>query len=57
MQALRRLGLVENERLNYTLTALRFSRISNGVSKVHGEVANEMWGTNAGICSDDRPAR
>ena len=50
LEEVRRLGLVENERLNYTLTALRFSRISNGVSKVHGEVANEMWGTNAGIC-------
>jgi len=50
LEEVRNLGLVENERLNYTLTALRFSRISNGVSKVHGEVANEMWGTNAGIC-------
>ncbi|RSK46650.1 alpha-glucan family phosphorylase [Hymenobacter perfusus] len=50
LEEVRNLGLVENERLNYTLTALRFSRISNGVSKVHGEVANDMWGTNAGIC-------
>ncbi|RSK37617.1 alpha-glucan family phosphorylase [Hymenobacter metallilatus] len=50
LEEVRRLGLVEQERLNYTLTALRFSRISNGVSKVHGEVANDMWGTNAGIC-------
>ncbi|GGG39911.1 alpha-glucan family phosphorylase [Hymenobacter glacieicola] len=44
-----RLGLVENESLNYTLTALRFARISNGVSKVHGEVANDMWGGYQGI--------
>ena len=36
--------------LNYTLTALRFSRISNGVSKVHGDVAKEMWGHYEGIC-------
>jgi starch phosphorylase len=41
---------VENDRMNYTLTALRFSRLSNGVSKVHGTVANEMWGSNKGIC-------
>jgi len=41
---------VENGRLNYTLTALRFARLSNGVSKVHGTVANEMWGSNKGIC-------
>lgn len=36
--------------LNYTLTALRFSRKANGVSKVHGDVANDMWGHNEGIC-------
>jgi starch phosphorylase len=36
--------------LNYTLTALRFSRKANGVSKVHGDVANDMWGQNEGIC-------
>ncbi|SEU03741.1 alpha-glucan family phosphorylase [Hymenobacter actinosclerus] len=45
----RDLGIVENDRVNYTLTALRFARISNGVSKVHGRVANEMWGSNQGI--------
>ncbi|WP_139925092.1 alpha-glucan family phosphorylase [Hymenobacter sp. DG01] len=49
LEEVHRLGLVENESLNYTLTALRFSRISNGVSKVHGEVANDMWGHYAGI--------
>ena len=36
--------------LNYTLTALRFSRKANAVSKVHGRVANEMWGHYEGIC-------
>ncbi|UYZ62263.1 alpha-glucan family phosphorylase [Hymenobacter weizhouensis] len=49
LDEVRRLGLIEKERLNYTLTALRFARISNGVSKVHGKVANDMWGQNAGI--------
>lgn len=29
--------------LNYTLSALRMAKIANGVSKMHGEVANEMW--------------
>ncbi|UOQ80651.1 alpha-glucan family phosphorylase [Hymenobacter sp. 5414T-23] len=50
LEEVERLGLVENGNLNYTLTALRFSRIANGVSKVHGEVANEMWGHYQGIC-------
>ena len=36
--------------LNYTLTALRFARKANAVSKVHAVVSNEMWGHNAGIC-------
>ncbi|RZK33421.1 MAG: alpha-glucan family phosphorylase, partial [Hymenobacter sp.] len=41
---------IEGDSLNYTLTALRFARKANGVSKVHGDVANEMWGHYAGIC-------
>ncbi|MCR5888203.1 alpha-glucan family phosphorylase [Hymenobacter sp. J193] len=46
----RQLVGVENDQLNYTLAALRMARIANGVSKVHGVVANQMWGTNPGIC-------
>ncbi|WP_324674214.1 alpha-glucan family phosphorylase [Hymenobacter sp. GOD-10R] len=49
-EEVRRVARVENDALNYTLTALRFSRISNGVSKVHGDVAKEMWGHYEGIC-------
>ncbi|MBC8082975.1 MAG: alpha-glucan family phosphorylase, partial [Hymenobacter sp.] len=45
-----RVAGVENDRMNYTLTALRFARLANGVSKVHATVANEMWGHYAGIC-------
>ncbi|TGE26653.1 alpha-glucan family phosphorylase [Hymenobacter metallicola] len=47
---IRRVARVENETLNYTLTALRFSRKANAVSKVHGQVANDMWGHYEGIC-------
>ena len=47
---IRRVAGVENERLNYTLTALRFARKANAVSKVHGTVANQMWSANKGIC-------
>lgn len=36
--------------LNYTLAALKFAKRANGVSKLHGEVAREMWDHNAGIC-------
>ncbi|HLO53352.1 MAG TPA: alpha-glucan family phosphorylase [Saprospiraceae bacterium] len=41
---------VEGQRLNYTLSALRFAKIANGVSKMHGEVAREMWSGFEGIC-------
>lgn len=36
--------------LNYTLTALRLAKRSNGVSQLHGEVANKMWGSFKNIC-------
>ncbi|MBY0424233.1 MAG: alpha-glucan family phosphorylase, partial [Cytophagales bacterium] len=39
----------ENGILNYTLTALRSSRISNAVSSIHGDVAREMWSSFRGI--------
>ncbi|WP_036678768.1 alpha-glucan family phosphorylase [Daejeonella oryzae] len=35
---------------NYTLAALKFARKANGVSKLHGEVANQMWNGNTDIC-------
>jgi glycogen phosphorylase len=40
----------ENGTLNYTLTALRIAKKSNGVSQLHGEVARKMWGSYNGIC-------
>jgi len=43
------LGL-EGDKFNYTLAALKFSGKANGVSKLHGEVAREMWGGYDGIC-------
>ena len=35
---------------NYTLAALKFARHANGVSKMHGEVARQMWSHNSGVC-------
>jgi len=49
-EEIRRVARIENDALNYTLTALRFARKANAVSKVHGAVSLEMWGQNAGIC-------
>jgi len=41
---------MDGDRFNYTLAALKFSHMANGVSKLHGEVARDMWSANAGIC-------
>jgi starch phosphorylase len=40
----------ENGVLNYTLTALRLAKKANGVSQLHGDVANKMWGDYKNIC-------
>lgn len=34
---------------NHSLAALRFAQRANGVSKIHGQVAREMWGSFADI--------
>lgn len=41
---------IEKGRLNYTLTALQFAKIANGVSKLHGKVSREMWAGYNEIC-------
>lgn len=40
----------DNHMLNYTLSALRMAKISNGVSQMHGDVARQMWASNENIC-------
>jgi starch phosphorylase len=35
---------------SHSLVALRFSKIANAVSALHGEVSREMWGEFSGIC-------
>jgi starch phosphorylase len=41
---------MEGDKFNYTLAALKFARKANGVSKIHGQVAKQMWGNNPGVC-------
>ncbi|OGX85566.1 alpha-glucan family phosphorylase [Hymenobacter glacialis] len=49
-EEVRRVARIEHDALNYTLTALRFARKANAVSKVHGLVSLDMWGHYEGIC-------
>jgi starch phosphorylase len=41
---------IDSPKFSLTLGALRVSKISNGVSKLHGEVANKMWEPYPNIC-------
>ena len=41
---------IEGDEFNHTLAALRLARIANGVSKLHGEVAREMWRDYPRLC-------
>ncbi|MFV0604963.1 MAG: alpha-glucan family phosphorylase [Niabella sp.] len=45
-------GLIQNhdDQFNHSLAALRFARIANGVSKLHGDVSRAMWGKYDNIC-------
>ncbi|MBK8491815.1 MAG: alpha-glucan family phosphorylase [Saprospirales bacterium] len=41
---------VDGHIFNQTLVGLRMAKLANGVSKMHGEVARQMWGEFEGIC-------
>jgi len=43
-------GMYTERNFSLTLAALRLSKISNGVSKIHGKVSNEMWSDYDNIC-------
>jgi starch phosphorylase len=41
---------ITDDQFNHSLAALRFARIANGVSKLHGEVSRHMWQKYEDIC-------
>jgi starch phosphorylase len=50
IETVREITGIEDSYFNQTLAALRLSKIANGVSKRHGEVARQMWSEYKGIC-------
>ena len=40
----------DSDQFNHSLAALRFARLSNGVSQLHGHVSRAMWGKYDNIC-------
>lgn len=50
LEEVRHITKTHDDTFNHTLAGLRMSGIANGVSKMHGEVARDMWTGNEGIC-------
>ena len=40
----------DSDQFNHSLAALRFAKLANGVSKLHGEVSRAMWSKYENIC-------
>lgn len=50
LELARHITNTDGENLSYTPAALYMSKIANGVSKLHGDVAKEMWKGFEGTC-------
>ncbi len=50
IEEVRKLTGMEDDLFNHSLAALRFSKLANGVSQLHGEVSRKMWGKYENIC-------
>ena len=46
----KRLYSNDSDQFNHSLAALRFARLANGVSQLHGHVSRAMWGKHENIC-------
>jgi starch phosphorylase len=50
LEEVRKITALKDHIFNHSLVALRFAKISNGVSRIHGEVSNKIWNKYEGIC-------
>ncbi len=50
LDKVRSLTGLDGDQFNHSLAALRFAKLANGVSQLHGEVSRKMWGKYPGIC-------
>ncbi len=41
---------ISDDEFNHSLVALRFAKLANGVSQLHGHVSRDMWKKYSGIC-------
>ena len=50
IEEVRALTGMTDDKFNHSLAALRFARLANGVSQLHGEVSRKMWSKYEDIC-------
>ncbi len=50
LDEVRNLTGMEGDLFNHSLAALRFAKLANGVSQLHGEVSRQLWKKYEGIC-------
>jgi starch phosphorylase len=50
LELVRLLTGMTDDKFNHSLAALRFARLANGVSQLHGKVSREMWEKYPDIC-------
>ncbi len=50
LDEVRKLTGMEGDLFNHSLAALRFAKLANGVSQLHGEVSRKLWKKYEGIC-------
>ncbi len=46
----RKLTGMADDQFNHSLVALRFAKLANGVSQLHGHVSRAMWSKYEGVC-------
>lgn len=50
LEDVRRVTGMDGDVFSHTVAALRLAKVSNGVSKLHGEVARDMWAEYSDCC-------
>ncbi len=50
LDEVRKITGMTDDQFNHSLGALRFAKLANGVSQLHGEVSRKMWNRYEGIC-------
>ncbi|HTL10478.1 MAG TPA: alpha-glucan family phosphorylase [Chitinophagaceae bacterium] len=50
LEETRKLTGITDDQFNHSLVALRFAKLANGVSQLHGHVSRAMWSRYEGVC-------